>query len=51
MFICRPPNVDSSFFIGEWPYYLFYLEGIYLIYIFILYLPFAIAEKLQKTQI
>ena len=51
MFICRPPNVDSSFFIGEWPYYLFYLEGIYLIYIFILYVPFAIAEKLQKTQI
>ena len=51
MFICRPPNVDSSFFIGEWPYYLFYLEGIYLTYIFILYVPFAIAEKLQKTQI
>lgn len=51
MFICRPPNVDSSFFIGEWPYYLFYLEGIYLIYIFILYVPFAIAEKLHKTQI
>ena len=45
MFICNPPNVDSSFFMGEWPYYLFYLEGIYFIYILILYLPFKIAEK------
>ena len=48
MFICNPPNIDSSFFIGEWPYYLFYLEGIYLIYVIILYLPFAIVSKLQK---
>ena len=48
MFICQPPNVQSSFIIGDWPYYLFYLEGIYLIYIFVLYLPFWIAEKIQK---
>ena len=45
MFICAPPNVNSAFFIGEWPYYLFYLEGIYFIYILMLYLPFKIAEK------
>ena len=47
MFICQPPNVDSSFIIGEWPYYLLYLEGIYLIYIYILYLPFWIMKKLK----
>ena len=47
MFICQPPNVQSSFIIGDWPYYLFYLEGIYLIYIFVLYLPFWIIEKIQ----
>ena len=45
MFICSPPAVDSSFIIGDWPYYLLYLEIIYFIYIFILYLPFKLAEK------
>ena len=45
MFICTPPNVASSFIIGEWPYYLLYLEGIYFIYILILYIPFRIAQK------
>ena len=45
MFICAPPNVASSFIIGEWPYYLLYLEGIYFIYILILYIPFRIAQK------
>ena len=48
MFICQPPNVQSSFIMGDWPYYLVYLEGIYLIYIFVLYLPFWIVEKIQK---
>jgi len=47
MFICKPPNVDSSFFIGGWPYYLFWLELIYFIYILILLLPFQIL-KLKK---
>ncbi len=47
MFICQPPNVDSSFIIGEWPYYLLYLEGIYFIYIYILYLPFWIVKKFK----
>ena len=45
MFLCSPPAVDSSFIIGDWPYYLLYLEVIYFIYIFILYLPFRLAEK------
>ena len=49
MFICNPPNVDSSFFIGDWPYYLLYLEGIYFIYIIILYIPFSIEKKIKKT--
>jgi len=47
MFVCKPPNVNSPFFIGEWPYYLIWLELIYFIYILILYLPFK-AYKLFK---
>lgn len=48
MFICAPPNVSSSFFIGEWPYYLLWLEIIYFIYIFILYLPFYLYSVIKK---
>ena len=48
MFVCQPPNVDSSFFIGEWPYYLFWLELIYFLYIVILYLPFKIIDLISK---
>ena len=48
MFLCFPPNVESLFFIGGWPYYLFYLEGIYFIYILFLYLPFFMFEKLNN---
>ena len=50
MFVCQPPNVDSSFFIGEWPYYLFWLELIYFIYIVILYLPFKISDFIYKRK-
>jgi len=48
MFICSPPNVDSSFFIGPWPYYVLWLEVIYFIYIFILYLPFYVFSIKKK---
>ena len=48
MFVCQPPNVDSSFFIGEWPYYLLWLELIYFLYIVILYLPFKISDLITK---
>ena len=51
MFICYPPSIESSFFIGGWPYYLLYLEIIYFIYICILYLPFQIFEKHSKKPI
>ena len=40
MFVCAPPNVESSFFIGEWPYYLLWLELIYFFYIVLLWVPF-----------
>jgi len=42
MFICQLPNVNSAFFIGEWPFYILWLELIYFIYVLILYLPFKI---------
>ena len=48
MFICKPPNVQSPFFIGEWPIYLLWLEIIYFIYILILLIPFKIKEKYFK---
>ena len=48
MFICQPPNVESSFFIGDWPIYILWLEIIYFIYILILLIPFKIAERLEK---
>ena len=48
MFICAPPNVSSSFFIGEWPYYLLWLEVIYFIYILILYIPFYLYSVIKK---
>jgi len=49
MFICKPPNVSSSFFIGEWPIYLLWLELIYFIYILILYLPFMVYNFIKKN--
>tara|TARA_B100000959_G_C14546768_1_gene445946 strand:- start:139 stop:591 length:453 start_codon:yes stop_codon:yes gene_type:complete len=48
MFICYPPNVDSFFFIGEWPYYILYLEIIYFVYVVILYLPFGVINYFIK---
>ena len=48
MFICKPPNVSTPFFIGEWPIYLIWLELIYFIYILILYFPFKAMDLIQK---
>ena len=50
MFICKPPNVESSFFIGEWPIYLFWLALIYFLYVLILYLPFKMVD-IYKSKI
>ena len=48
MFVCKPPNVNSPFFIGEWPIYLIWLEFIYFVYILILYLPFKVANLIKR---
>ena len=50
MFVCKPPNVESSFFIGEWPIYLLWLELIYFLYILILYLPFKIFNFINNRK-
>ena len=50
MFLCSPPNVESSFFIGQWPYYLLYLEGIFFIYTAILYIPFFLLEMRNNNR-
>ena len=48
MFLCKPPNVNSSFLIGEWPTYIIWLELIYFVYVIILYIPFKAADLLDK---
>jgi len=47
MFICKAPDVDSSFFIGEWPVYIFWLAIIYFVYVLILYLPFRLLKYIN----
>ena len=47
MFICKSPDVESSFFIGEWPFYIFWLAIIYFVYVLILYLPFRLLEYIN----
>jgi len=48
MFICSPPNVESSFFIGEWPIYLIWLEIIYFAYVLVLLLPFELSKRMKS---
>ena len=48
MFLCKTPNINSPFFIGEWPTYILWLELFYFIYVMILYIPFKIVESFQK---
>ena len=50
MFLCKPPNISSFFFIGKWPIYILWIELFYFIYVVILYIPFKIAESFQKKQ-
>ena len=48
MFLCNPPKVNSSLLIGEWPTYILWLELIYFVYVIILYIPFKVADLLDK---
>ena len=49
MFICKPPNVESVFFIGQWPQYIIWLELIYFIYVLVLLLPFMVLKLVNKN--
>jgi hypothetical integral membrane protein (TIGR02206 family) len=48
MFLCAPPNVNNLFLIGQWPYYLIILEVIFLVYGYVLYLPFVVIKYLNR---
>jgi hypothetical integral membrane protein (TIGR02206 family) len=45
MFLCAKPEVNNPFVIGDWPYYILVLEIVALVHFWILYLPFAKANK------
>jgi len=47
MFLCAAPNVENPLLVGEWPYYLFVLEIIFIIYGYIILLPFKLFERIK----
>ena len=48
MFLCAPPDVSNPFLIGQWPYYLLVLEVVFLVYGYVLYLPFVAIKYLNR---
>lgn len=44
MFICDPPATNSPFFFAPWPWYIPILDGVALIFFFIVYAPFLIRD-------
>ena len=47
MFLCAAPNVKNPLLVGEWPYYLLVLEIIFIIYGYIILLPFKLFERIK----
>jgi len=47
MFLCKAPNVENPLLVGEWPYYLLVLEVIFIIYGYIILLPFKLFERIK----
>ena len=48
MFLCKPPDVNNPFLIGDWPFYLIILEIIFFIYGYFLCLPFLVMRFFKK---
>lgn len=48
MFLCKPPDVNNPFLIGDWPFYLIILELIFFIYGYFLCLPFLVMKFFKK---
>ena len=48
MFICEPPDTKSPFFFAPWPWYIFILDGVALVFFFVVYSPFLIGDWLKS---
>ena len=48
MFICEPPDTKSPFFFAPWPWYIPILDGVALVFFFVVYSPFLIGDWLKS---
>ena len=48
MFICEPPDTKSPFFFAPWPWYIPILDGVALVFFFVVYSPFLIGDCLKS---
>ncbi len=48
MFICEPPDTKSPFFFAPWPWYIPILDGVALVFFFVVYSPFLIGDWLRS---
>ncbi|MBI64938.1 MAG: TIGR02206 family membrane protein [Candidatus Marinimicrobia bacterium] len=50
MFLCIPPAVDNPLIVGDWPWYILSFEVLFLVFGFILLLPFKLFDYIQYNQ-
>jgi len=50
MFLCAPPLGESPFFFLPWPWYILFLEFVGLGLVLLLYLPFALGDRLRRGE-
>jgi hypothetical integral membrane protein (TIGR02206 family) len=51
MFLCKKPDVENPFLIGEWPYYILILELVAILHFYAFYLPFYLADRKKAKAI
>ena len=51
MFLCIPPAVNNPLIIGEWPFYILSFEILFLVFGFILLLPFKLFDYIKSKLI
>ena len=47
-YICQKPPANNQFLIGEWPFYLFYLEFFAIVILAILNIPMLLINKFRE---
>ena len=50
MFLCIPPAVDNPLIVGDWPWYILSFEVLFLVFGFILLLPFKLFDYIKYNQ-